>query len=71
MKNAPSIEVGDTVHVSFNNANMTLCSAAIVLAKPQATGDSWVFQDNVNGLIYYVSEGCTITKVLTVDKKSA
>jgi len=57
------IKVGDLVHVDFNNAQFTLCSRAVVHYKPQATGDSWIFEDCDNGKIHYVSEGCTITKL--------
>lgn len=63
MKPEDEINVGDNVHVDFNNAQYTLCSRAEVLHRPQATGDSWVFKDTVKGTIYYVSEGCTITKL--------
>lgn len=60
---AQQIEVGDFVHVNFNNSAMTLCSRAEVLGMPQATGDSWRFRDAYTDKIYYVSEGCTITLV--------
>ncbi len=56
-----AIEVGDTVSITFNNAQFTLCSFATVLSMPCATGDSWVFKSFTDSPeIYYVSEGCTI-----------
>jgi hypothetical protein len=66
------IEVGDTVRVNFNNSQFTLCNEAIVLNKPCATGDSWIFEEQVRNQyskeligkkIHYVSEGCTITLI--------
>ena len=63
MKEEDKIHVGDLVHVDFNNSRFTLCHEAIVLYKPTATGDSWVFKDKRTGEIHYVSEGCTITKL--------
>lgn len=57
------ISEGDLVRVNFNNAQITLCESAKVLYKPQATGDSWIFEDVFDGTIHYVSEGCTITKL--------
>lgn len=58
-----SINKGDIVSVGFNNAQYTLCHKAKVLYIPCATGDSWVFENTVDGTLYYVSEGCTITKL--------
>ncbi len=55
------IQQGDLVNVNFNNSQFTLCTNAKVLHIPQSTGDSWVFKDTAN-IIYYISEGCTITK---------
>lgn len=63
MNNDWRIKVGDMVKVDFNNAQFTLCSKAIVLSIPCATGDSWIFEDVSNHQIHYVSEGCTITKL--------
>lgn len=57
-----TIEIGDTVRVDFNGAQLTLCFRAEVLHKPQATGESWQFRNLDTGAIHYVSEGCTITK---------
>lgn len=66
------IEVGDEVQVAFNNANKILCHRATVQAIPSQPGDSWIFQELlmdrrlgrwVQGALYYVSEGCTITKL--------
>lgn len=59
--NQERIEVGDYVHVNMNQAQMTLCLKATVLAIPVATGDSWIFRDHSTQDIHYVSEGCTIT----------
>lgn len=56
------IEVGDVVKVDFNNAQTTLCHEAVVLGYPCATGDSWKFRNLKTNEIYYVSEGCTITR---------
>lgn len=53
------IEEGDIVAVNFNSSRSTLTTEAIVLHTPCATGDSWQFKD-ITGVIYYVSEGCTI-----------
>ena len=57
------IKEGDCVSVNFNNAHLTLSFCAVVMRKPVATGDSWVFEDNNTGQIHYVSEGCTISKL--------
>ena len=56
------IEVGDTVQVDFNNAQITLCRDAEVIYKPVATGDSWILKARDTGFTYYVSEGCTISR---------
>ena len=64
----PTIEVGDKVRVDFNNSQFTLCHEAVVRAKPQATGDSWQFYSEKSGQLYYVSEGCTITKLADGDQ---
>lgn len=58
-----NIKVGNRVAVNFNAAQFTLSHSATVLYIPAATGDSWVFRDNSTGVIHYVSEGCTITKI--------
>jgi len=57
-----TINEGDIVSVDFNGAQITLCHRAQVVRKPQATGDSWVFLNLETKDLYYVSEGCTITK---------
>lgn len=63
------IEIGDIVHVNFNNAQDTLCHEAVVLHMPFATGDSWIFKQITTEFqpgeprIHYVSEGCTITLI--------
>ena len=62
MNDKEKINIGDTVHVDFNGAQMTLCHSAILLAMPCATGDSWIFKNNQTNEIHYVSEGCTITR---------
>ena len=61
MKQDQKIEVNDLVCVNFNNAYHTLCVRAAVLSIPLSTGDSWIFKDEDNGQIHYVSEGCTVT----------
>lgn len=61
-----TIEEGDTVHVNFQNAQVTLCESATVLYKPQAAGDSWIFKDDETGFVHHVSEGCTVSKRLVV-----
>jgi len=58
------INIGDIVQVDFNGAQITLCRNAMVIYKPVATGDSWIFKDPVTGFEYHVSEGCTISKKL-------
>jgi hypothetical protein len=57
------IKEGDFVSVNFNNAQITLTSRAEVIHIPNATGDSWIFEDSKTEKVYYVSEGCTITKL--------
>ena len=54
------IQIGDIVHVDFNNAQYTLCKAAVVLNVPCQTGDSWIFQRMEDDAIFYVSEGVTV-----------
>ena len=61
------IEIGDIVRVDFHNAQFTLCYEGKVHYMPQATGDSWIIENigtNIEekGKLYYISEGCTITK---------
>ncbi len=67
------ITVGDLVRVNFNNAQFTLGKLMTVLYKPCATGDSWIFRDELsdppNKTIHYVSEGCTITKLPPTEPK--
>lgn len=63
------IAIGDTVSVSINTAMVTLFDAATVLHVPQATGESWIFRD-AEGNVYYVSEGCTVTKKAKPQKDS-
>ena len=63
--NESKIHCGDTVRVDFNNSQYTLCSSATVLFMPSCAGDCWGFKDNKTGDIHYVSEGCTVTKILT------
>ena len=55
------IEIGDTVRVDFNTAQLTHAHRAKVLGIPCATGDSWIFENLDTGTISYVSEGCTIS----------
>lgn len=61
---ADTIKEGDIVSVDFHNSQLTLCCKATVLSMPCATGDSWIFKDEDSGRIYYVSEGCTVSKKL-------
>lgn len=65
------IKEGDIVCVSFNNSQVTLSAAAIVVATPCAVGDSWVFRDTKTGFIHYVSEPCTISKRVPELRKAA
>ncbi len=58
------IKPGDYVRVNFNNAQFTLTAHAKVEYTPVATGDSWIFEDTLTKEIHYVSEGCTVTKLL-------
>lgn len=60
--NNDRIELGDLVHVEFNNAQITLSNEAKVMYVPLAVGDSWIFKDLNTGFLHYVSEGCTISK---------
>jgi hypothetical protein len=55
------IKVGDIVSVNFNGAQMTLIHKGNLLSMPVATGDSWVVEDINDGVIHYISEGCTIS----------
>jgi len=64
METKPQINIGDIVKINFNNAQYTLCRAGRVLYIPQGTGDSWMIEDLDKDKIYYISEGCTITKNL-------
>jgi hypothetical protein len=64
MRTQDTIDIGDIVKVNFHNAQFTLCKNAKVLYKPCATGDSWIFEDVDTGKVHYVSEGCTITKIV-------
>ena len=57
------IEIGDTVQVNFNNAQVTLSESAEVIHMPTATGDAWIFKNLYTDEIYYVTEGCTVTKI--------
>ena len=52
------IEIGDFVHVTVNSQE--ICTNARLIHIPRATGDSWVLKGQ--GHLYYISEGCTITK---------
>ena len=56
------IEIGDTVQVDFNGAELTLCLNAEVIYKPVASGDSWIFKAKDTGYTYHVSEGCTVSR---------
>lgn len=58
------IKKGDKVQVDFNGAQITLTRDAEVIYVPCATGDSWIFKGNDTGFLYYVSEGCTVSKKL-------
>lgn len=60
-KEISKIEIGDTVRVNFNNAQITLFHRAYVKHKPLYPGDSWVFYDLDKDETHYVSEPCTIT----------
>ena len=65
MTNPDRINEGDIVQVNFNHLAMTLCDGAVVINRPCATGDSWVFKDIKSGLIHSTSEPCTITKKIS------
>jgi len=54
------IEIGNYVDVSIQNR--LIGEYLEVIHKPQATGDSWIFKNGIDGDLYYISEGCTITK---------
>ena len=59
------ITEGDLVSVNFNGAQNTLYHRAFVKHIPCATGDSWIFEEDVTGNIAYVSEGCTVELIRT------
>jgi len=56
------IKEGDIVQVDFNNGQITLTRDAVVIHKPNATGDGWVFEGRDTGFTYHVTEGCTISR---------
>ena len=60
------LEVGDNVVVNFNGSQYTLCTNGEVISIPRATGDSWVIKDLEKDVLHYISEGCTISKLLPV-----
>jgi len=64
-----NIDIGDIVRVDVNSAPLTLTHRAVVKHIPQATGDSWVFVDERDGRVFYVSEGCTITLISRAEEK--
>lgn len=49
----------------FHGAQKTLCHNATVLHLPTATGDSWIVRDIDSGYVYYISEGCTVSKLIS------
>ena len=57
-----TIQEGDIVQVDMHQSEYTLCRNAIVIYKPVATGDSWVFEARDTGYTYHVSEGCTVSR---------
>jgi len=65
MKSEYTIQLGDFVSVNFHNAQVTLSKRAEVLSLPYNPGESWVVKDVETKIIHYISEGCTITKLLT------
>lgn len=58
------IKTGDIVSVNFNNAKYTLTSKAEVMYTPETAGEGWIFKALKTGTVYYVSEGCTIEKLV-------
>jgi hypothetical protein len=57
------IRENDFVDVSFHGSQFTLCEMAKVIQLPfQNDIGCWIFE-NMEGKIYYVSEGCTVTKL--------
>lgn len=63
------IQEGDIVCVEFCSIQSTLSLSAEVIHKPDQYVSSWIFRDQMNGNIYYVSEGCTITKRISTPPK--
>jgi len=59
------INIGDFVAVDFNGSQFTLCLRGKVLYVPKQPGESWIIYDDNKHSLYYVSEPCTITKVIT------
>jgi len=65
MNNENGIEVGDIIRVDFNGSQYTLTSKAEVIYCPGYQGDSWILKDlNDNNRIIYLSEPCTISKLV-------
>lgn len=60
------LDKGDIVSVNFNEAQLTLCHKAEIMYIPVALGDSWIFRDINTEALYYVSEGCTITRIMEI-----
>lgn len=58
------IREGDIVSVSFHGSQFTLIRSGKVLYIPCATGDSWHIRDNDTKDVYYISEGCTIKRLV-------
>jgi hypothetical protein len=63
-----SIIEGDLVIVGFMSAKVTLSEQAEVLHVPRGRGDGWIFRDMKSGAIHYVSEPCTISKIVNANK---
>ena len=62
------IEPGDEVTVRFYGSKQELCPYATVLKLPEFVGDYWVFENDNDSHIHYVSEGCTVTLTCKADE---
>ncbi len=64
------IKPGDIVRVVFNSTGKVLCRTAVVIYVP-AVGEGWIFKEKHTGIIHDVSEGCTVTKLRTLEEINA
>ena len=53
---------GQEVKVHIHSVQLTLTERGIVRRIPVSTGDSWIIEDKDTHEVFYISEGCTITR---------